>query len=357
MFNKLTLLSIITVVVIIAAAVFVNLRAPQSEKEKLPFFPELEGKIEQVQKISIKTIDESINLSLENNRWGVDEFDGYPALPEKVKSTVLGAADLKINAPKTAMPRLYHRLGVEGLEREESSSVLLTLKDKDDNKLIEVLVGKPRRSSAAQSTPGLYVRKPDDEQSYLVNGVLNLSAVKTDWIERALFDIPSDAIKSVRIDHPDGDTYTLFKEAKGKQTFELENLPKDKRMAPEIMINRFGTILQDMQISGAYAASSFSDMPDAIRARVKTFDGILAEMTAFSIDEIPYATFTFSFDESFIPDEDEELDLDQIKQFADGLNQQLSDRVFEIPGFKYDIVTRRSNTIIRDNNSADIGLD
>ena len=114
-----------------------------------------------------------------SGNWGIDEFDGYPALPDKIKSTVLGAADLKINAPKTALPRLYHRLGVEGPEFEDTTSLLLTLADSNKNKIIEVIVGKPRLSSSAKNTSGLYVREPEKEKSYLVNGVLNISAIKT----------------------------------------------------------------------------------------------------------------------------------------------------------------------------------
>ena len=146
MFNKLTILTLITVIVIITATVFVNLRAPQSEIEKPYFFPELTNRIENVNHISIKGYAESINLSQKNNVWGIDEFDGYPVLPDKVKSAVLGAADLKINAPKTKIERLYHRLGVEGPDVEDTTSLLLTLKDSNNENIIEIIVGKPTLS-------------------------------------------------------------------------------------------------------------------------------------------------------------------------------------------------------------------
>ena len=124
---------------------------------------------------------------------------------------MLGAADLKINASKTALPRLYHRLGVEGPEVEDTASLLLTLSDSNQNKIIEVIVGKPRLSSSAKNISGLYVRDPEKEKSYLVDGVLDISAIKTDWIKRSLFDIPAEAVKSVSVSHADGDSYTLYK--------------------------------------------------------------------------------------------------------------------------------------------------
>ena len=82
--NKLIVLSFITIIVIVTASIFANLRAPQSEKEKLPFFPDLAEKIESVNYISIKGKTDSINLSRKNDIWGIDEFYSYPSLPDKV---------------------------------------------------------------------------------------------------------------------------------------------------------------------------------------------------------------------------------------------------------------------------------
>ena len=139
--NKLIALSLITITVIVAATIFANLRAPQSEKQIASFFPELTKQIESVNYISIKGYNDSINLTRKNDIWGIDEFDGYPALPEKIKSAVLGAADLKINASKTALPRLYHRLGVEGPESVDTATLLLILREPIHYNIIEVMVG------------------------------------------------------------------------------------------------------------------------------------------------------------------------------------------------------------------------
>lgn len=348
--NKLIVLSIVTVCVIIAASVFVKLRAPQSEKDKPAFFPELAEKIESVNHISIKGFSDSINLSRVNDIWVVDEFDAYPALPEKVKSAVLGAADLKVNSAKTSLERLYHRLGVEGPEVEDTASLLLTLEDTEKTQLIDVIVGKARHSSASQSSPGLYVRNANDEQSYLVNGVMEISAIKTDWIERTLFDIPAEAIKSVRIDHTDGDTFTLFKSEKGQEQFELQNLPFGKKIASELIIKRFGSIMQDMQINGARSQEILKAQGDTIQAQVVTFEGIIANITTFiSDDDIPYASFEFRYDDALLVTEEDKGKIEDVKAFIGNLNARTLNWWFEIPEFKYDVLKKRSNIVMRNN--------
>jgi len=349
--NKLIVLSLVTVCVIVAATIFVKIRAPQLGKDKPPFFPDLAEQIESVNHISIQGYAESINLSRVNDVWVVDEFDAYPALPDKVKSAVLGAADLKINSAKTKLARLYHRLGVEGPEVEDTTSLLLSLDDAEKNRLIEVIVGKPRRSSTSQNSPGLYVRNANDEQSYLVDGVMDITSVKTDWIERTIFDIPAEAIKSVRIDHADGDTFTLFKNEKGQEQFELQNMAAGKKIASELIINRFGSILSDVQIAGARSQDKVQPQGNTIHAKVVSFEGIVANITAFEVDDIPYASYEFSYDESLLLIEDEKNNADNVRAFIANLNVRTLNWWFEIPEFKYEIFTKRSDFVARDSNS------
>ena len=293
-----------------------------------------------------------INLSRINDTWVIDEFDGYSALPDKVKSTVLGAADLKINAPKTTLPRLYSRLGVEGPEVEDSTSLLLSFKDAERNSIVEMIVGKLRLSSASQSTPGLYIRKPNDEQSYLVDGVVDITSSKTDWIERSIFDIPAEAIRAVRIEHADGDTYTLFKNEKGQEQFSLENLPAGKKLASDLIINRYGSILEDIQINGARSKEKLQKQENSINVLIHTFEGTVVELVAFEHDDIPYGSFEFRFDESLLAGDEDQEKIDGVKAYVSNMNAQTLNWWYEIPPFKYDVIKKRSASIMRNDKSS-----
>ncbi len=348
--SRLFMLLFVTIIVIVTATILVKLRAPQSGQNKIAFFPDLANKIESITHIRIEGYGQEINLTRINNHWGIDEFDHYAALPDKVKGVVLGAVDLKINAAKTALPRLYHRLGVEGPTVADTTSLLVTLTDNAGNHIIEVIVGKPRHSRAAQNSPGLYVRRLNDARSYLVDGAMPITANKVDWIERSLFDIPAEQIQSVRIDHHDGDTFTLYKREQGQEKFEFEALPDGKKLASALIVNRFGSLLQDVQISGAKTKIAMPQPGSSILAKIVTFDGITAQVIAFEIDGIAYAGFEFSDDENTVFEEAEKGKA--LKDFVDYLNMRVSGWWFEIPAFKYDILKKRADSVLRDDTEA-----
>ena len=355
--SRLVILSIITLCVIIAAGNFVKSRAPQSQKEKELFFPGLSEKLDEVAAIEVNGYQGSVSLSRQGNDWVIDDFDGYPALPEKVKSAVIGVSELRIVAPKTADSQLYPRLGVEDPSIENSTSLLVTLEDSDDNVLASLIAGSARRSLAAEDKPGLYIRKPDSKQSYLVEGRLDVSAFKTDWFERTLFDIQSAKVSRVEIRHSDGDVYSVYKSDKGQDDFELEPVPEGKQAGSAVLLNKFGSLLQGFQANGAHGRENVDEPDESVDAAVSTFEGLTAGIHAFQKDGIAHATFTFAFDQPESEDEgteDEGAEDEGAEDFAAlvaELNQRLSGWVFEIPAFKYDVLKERSASLLADKSA------
>lgn len=345
--NRLIILAVITLIVVGVAGVFVKLRTPQAPPEKALLFPELASKLREVSAIDIAGQTESISLSRKGDDWVIDDFDGYPALPETVKSTVIGVSELRIVAPKTADPQLYPRLGVEDPSSPDATSLLLTLKDGDDNILAGLIVGHPRKSRAAEDKPGLYIRKPDAKQSYLVEGLLNLSAEKSRWFERTLFDIQSANISRVKIDHADGDAYSVFKSEKGRDDFELEPVPAGKQATSTIILNKFGSLLREFHSNSVHAQENISRPDSWVDARISTFEGLVVDIRAFEAEGIGYAAFNFDYDQANVAAEDPSTS-EEFQALVDGLNQRLAGWIFEIPDFKYEVLSRSSASLLVD---------
>ena len=145
-------LSIATVLAVAAAMFVSKQRAPESELAQSALFPGLAEHINDVARIEVKSKDQKTTVRKDGERWVIEDRGGYPALFDKVKATVVAVADLEVLEPKTTNKELYPRLGVEGIDAEPSSSVLVSLADGQSKPLAALLVGKPRSGGPAGPT-------------------------------------------------------------------------------------------------------------------------------------------------------------------------------------------------------------
>jgi hypothetical protein len=359
--TKLLAFSIITLIVIVAAIVVVNSRAPITVREKGVLFPDLASQINDINTIRIRGYEDAVTLKKKGDNWVIEEFEDYPALFDKIKQTIIGISELKVIATKTSRPNLYSRLGVEGVDAENSTSTLITLDNNKGEEAAALIVGKPRRSKSAINNPGLYVRKPQEIHSLLVEGSLDISSRITSWFERTIFDIPSRAIKEIVNQHADGDMVRISRTDIAQDDFQLQDIPEGKKVAIKIILNRMGTLLETFHVSRAKAASNFTFPEDAHVTTVRMFGGMVATIKSTLIDDVAYANFTFDYDPEQAADEsttssDESLEADTSSpeiDFAEQvaiLNKKLSGWVFIIPEFKYELLAKRMNDLIRPDN-------
>ncbi len=359
--SKLLAFSIITLIVIVAAVVVVNSRAPITVREKGVLFPDLASQINDISTIRISGYEEAVTLKNKGNNWVIEEIEDYPALFDKIKQTIIGISELKVIATKTSRPKLYSRLGVEGTDAENSTSVLIALENNKGEEAAALIVGKPRRSKSAINNPGLYVRQPQDIHALLVEGALDISSRITDWFERTIFDIPSRAIKEIVNQHADGDIVRISRTDIAQDDFQLHDIPEGKKVAIKIILNRMGTLLETFHVSRVKATGNFTFPEDAHVTTVRTFGGMVVTVKSTIIDDVSYANFKFDYDpeqatEKSTSSTDESLEADtssSVIDFAEQvamLNKKLSGWVYIIPGFKYEILAKRMDDLIKPDN-------
>ena len=354
--KKLIILFLITLAVILTAGITAKMRAPQSSVETIPLFPDLTNRINDVAKIVIEGDEKTVELSQQGEIWVITTTDNYPALFNKVRAAVINLTSFKIVNEKTDNPELYNRLGVEDPAVEDATSLLITLFDEKDQKIVSLIVGNPRQSSG--SKPGLYVRKPDEKTALLVEGVLDISANQTDWFHRDLFDIPSDRVSSVKINFADGNAFEIYKEAPEQTDFEVHGENIANESASKIIINRLGNSMQEMRADGVIAAGNFSFPDDAVTTTVTTFDGLVINAKLAQVDDKSYVNFTFTTDPEKLSADKEtaanetgtnaEAAISEVNitELAQTLDHALSGWVYLIPDFKYEALTTSPDSLI-----------
>lgn len=282
----------VTVVAVVAAVAISQQRAPQTSKETPLLFPDLAAKVNEVSELQVRDALSELTVRRVSGVWRVAEGDDYPALVDKVKQTVVGAADLRIVAEKTQNPDLHKRLGVEDLESKGAESHLLTLKS-DGEELASFIKGKARRSQSPSHSPGFYARLPGQPQALLVEGGLEIGTDVAEWIERDIVDIEGVEVSDIRISHREGPEVILKRETP-EDDLVVQNIPEGKEQESEYAIVRLAGLMANIYVNGVKRADRFASAAPAANIEVKTFDGLLATAQVYVADENTYAQFSFA---------------------------------------------------------------
>ena len=358
--RKLLILSLVTIIVILAASITAKWHAPETTITKEILFPELESRINDIAAITIKGSKNTVELKQQDELWVLASSDNYPALVNKVRATVINMAELKLLEEKTGNPDMYPRLGVEDPYNNDATSLLITLKTGTGEVTTSIIAGKPRQS--AGSKPGLYVRFPDQARALLVEGMIDVSANDYDWFERNLFDIPSGFIKNATIKYADGNSFEIFKERKEEPDFQARGITLESSAA-KIILTRIGRSMEEMRANGVQSLENFSFPEDAVTTTVTTFDGLIIIARVAKIDNKSYAHFTFAVDPSAQNEENKTAEASEDTtdtlagltadfkpdpvQEAKYLTETLSPWVYQIPDFKYEALTSNPGNLQR----------
>jgi Domain of unknown function (DUF4340) len=289
----------ITTVLAVAAAMFVSKeRAPESELAESALFPGLAEHINDVARIEVKSKDQKTTVRKDGERWVIEDRAGFPALFDKVKATVVAVADLEVLEPKTTNKELYPRLGVEGIDAEPSSSVLVQLADGQSKPLAALLVGKPRSGGS----PGTYVRRPDEPQAWLVRGRVEVSADPVEWMEREFLNIAPERIREITIEKAGDKPVRVFKKEQKDKDFVLADLPKGAKLKSQLTLNGLASALEQLRLDDVKKRSGFELPKGHTVTTLRGFDGLVAVVQSAVIDDKTHAIFDFSYDAAAEPE-------------------------------------------------------
>ena len=365
--NRHILVIVLTVIVVIAAVLVSQHRAPRTSTEKIALFPALAERINEVSELRVRDGQTTLTVRRVSGNWRVAEADNYPALLGKVKQTVLAVSGLRVIAEKTDNPDLYERLGVEDPDSKGATSRLLTLSDAG-GQLAELVVGSTRHSKSALGAPGLYVRIPAQRQALLVEGRLAVSAEPSDWIKRDIINIEADRVNSVRL-RPAAGTEVLLNREKPADGLVLQNLPEGREQASEYLVGRMATMLENIFVEGVKKAGNIDFSSPGAVIEVTTFDGLAARVEVAKSAQHSYATFSFAVQEAGTDRGSTEANQDETAteaetatgeetsltpgQEAESLNSLVQGWAYRLSSSKAELYNQTLSDLVRDPASED----
>lgn len=272
-----------------------RISAPTSEISNTPLYPTLLEQINDATTIIIESTDDATELRKVDGDWVVANHDNFPAIFSSVKQGILKLSSAVIIEEKTSKPERYAQIGVADIGAAVGSTVAVKIEDASGASLAAVLIGN-ERSAGQLNERQFYVRKIDSPTALLVEGELKLSEKPSDWMVTDLVNIATDRIKQVVIE-PTGEPAIVVSKAQREDNFfSLENIPEGFTAKSRAISSSLGAILLDVKFSAVAAANRITKSAAKTTARVTTFDGLVAHIECFELDEKKYTRLRFEFD-------------------------------------------------------------
>jgi hypothetical protein len=255
-----------------AAAVFQQSTSTAPQFQQHPFFPGLSDRLAQIGEIAVTNKAGAFHVRLQQGKWVIPERGGFPADPGQVRSTALGLADLTVLEPKTDRADWLSYVGLVAPDKG-GDAVDLKISDGAGKPIGELLLGHTEGGADALGRNTVYVRHPDETQSWLARGSLSVKSNVTDWLDRNVLNIDRDRIKGASVTPGKGPGYNLARDSKDQPDFKLLDMPAGRSLSFDGSPDGVAGAIASFTFDDVAKADQF-DFTKAPQSVEHTFDGL-----------------------------------------------------------------------------------
>jgi hypothetical protein len=237
-------------------------------------FPYAKEQASHVAMIVLTRGEHMTTLARQQGQWMVQTEDGMqPANLLKLRKLMMLLTQAQYKEPKTSrefqLPALA--LGDPAMDGK-GQGTLIQFFHADGAVLAELVAGAEGKNFRGTS----YMRLPHEQQSWLIDGVFPRDVVPDDWSDQMLFDIPKEAVQSVRIQHPDGQVLSFFKERRDAVGYTLATVLRPGQRVTREMMDAVASGLQRLKVFASVPRSEWQyAVGHVVEVAFKTFDGRL----------------------------------------------------------------------------------
>lgn len=264
--------------------------APRTVRER--FFPDLVSQAKQISHIRIQSKNGVTDVVFKPERgWVVASHDDYPASFDAIKQTVIGLASLTTIEEKTARPDWFRYVDLSAPDKGGTGSEI-TISDDKGHVLAALIAGKTVDIGDASGATGLFVRRPDEDQSWLARSVFEPKNSPSDWLDKQVMSIDRSRIAEADVDPLSGPSFVVRRLKPTDADFQLVDAPKGREVSYAGAPDGVGAALVDFSFDDVKPAKSFdfSDAAHSARIITKTFDGLSVAINVIQQDKVYWTT-------------------------------------------------------------------
>lgn len=221
--------------------------------------PALPRDAARAQVLTILQGDKSIVIEKKGNDWSLKDRGGYAASTEKVRSLLLRLSNAEIVDAKTRNPERHKMLELDDPKAKDAKARQIIVADDKGKALVDLVVGKRSSEQLGTGKGGTYVRRPGQNETWLVNVELDPTPLVPFWVDSTMFETHVGKAKGVTVEIPGEAPVEVAKAEGGTATWTVANIPEGMKLkyqfAADDMLNAFSRMeLEDVRRAVAIAA-------------------------------------------------------------------------------------------------------
>jgi hypothetical protein len=261
--------------------------APVASGEYL--FPALRANADAIVELHISQGDKAARIvrAPGANEWQVATLGNYPANADRVRDTVRSMVDAKVIERKTARKESHAAIGLEDPAAAGARSIRVDAVDTQGNALARLVLG----DIAPTATPNLdpntsarFVRRVDEDQSYLVAGRFPADPSSTAWVVRSILEIPGTRVREVRITPAVGEGLVASREAAAGE-LAIQDIPTGRTVKDQTQVARLAQALAFLTLEDVKPASEGANLDNATTFDAITFDHLLIRVRVSKVGD------------------------------------------------------------------------
>jgi len=247
--------------------------APQNTRSE--FFPGLASHVRQAAHIHIASKKSgTFDVVFKPIRgWVIPQKNDYPASFVEVNKALVNLAAMQTLEPKTSRADWLHTIGLDA-PAKGGDGVEISVSDDHGRELAHLIVGKSEDIGDSSGAIGLFVRKPDETQSWLVRAEAEFQTAPDDWIDKNVLEIDQGRIQSATVALPDGSSYEVRRDAKTDIHFKLSSMPAGREMASDTAADGPAAAITGFTFDDVKPSREV-DFTNSARVTTRTFDGLI----------------------------------------------------------------------------------
>lgn len=282
------------------AAFALHERAAEGARHYTParFLPGFTDRVKDVTSIHIESRSGTVEVTYSpKTGWVLPQRGGYPADFDTVRRTLIGLATLETIAPKTARADWLHFINLDAPPK--GSGTRITVKDAKGQVLADLITGNTEDIADPSGNQGLFVRRPDETQSYLARTVFVPHSDIASWLMTRPVEISAGRLKDVAVKPAKGPAFTVGRAKAGDPLYKVDPLPKGRNADPR-KVNSIPFSLTTFSFDDVRPVGQV-DFSKAAHLVAHTFDGLAVRFDVVSADGGIWARVSAAADPGAVP--------------------------------------------------------